>query len=342
MKTARIHSYGGPEVLTYEGAPEPVAGPGEVVVELRGASVNRLDLRLRAGQTRFQLSFPWTLGLDGAGVVVEVGPGATGVEVGAEVVVAAGISCGRCYACLTGHDNLCSAFGLVGIVRPGTYAERVAVPAANVAPKPAALSFHEAAAFPLVFTTAWQMLSTVARLREGETVLVQAAGSGVGSSAIQVARLLGGRVLATAGSDEKLAKARELGAEATVNYSWEDFVEAARRFSDGRGVDVVIENVGGEVLARSLEALRPGGRLVTCGTTAGATAPIDYRAFYTRQLSMTGVYVGRKADLLEALAQAALGHLRPVVHRAFPLREAAEAHRLLESRTQFGKLVLVP
>jgi NADPH:quinone reductase-like Zn-dependent oxidoreductase len=270
-----------------------------------------------------------------------LGAGARGAEEGDRVVVGPGISCGRCAACRSGRDPLCPEYGILGESRDGGCADYLVVPAANLFPMPERLGFTEAAAVPLAFLTAWHMLVDRAGVRPGERVLIHAAGSGVSSAAIQIARLLGARVLATAGSDEKCARALELGAATAVNYRDEDFVRAARTWSDGRGVDVALDHVGAETFDRTLRCLAKGGRYVTCGATSGFEMKTDFRRVFFRGLSILGSTMGASHELAQVLEHVAAGELRPVVDRVFPLESVAEAHLHLESRVGFGKTVLL-
>jgi NADPH:quinone reductase-like Zn-dependent oxidoreductase len=260
---------------------------------------------------------------------------------GARVMLQPGVSCMRCTACLDGRDNECAKYDVLGYRSDGGYAELVKVPVQNVITIPDAIGFVEAAAFPLAFLTAWHMLITRARLRAGEDVLVLGAGSGVGQAAIQIAWRHGARVFATAGTDEKLARARQLGAYDVINHTTQDLPGKVREFTGGRGVDIVVEHVGTATWDRSLKSLTRGGRLVTCGATTGHDAQIDLRVLFVRQLSLLGSYMGRKAELLRAAQFFFAGELRPVVDTTFPLSDAAEAQRRLESRAQIGKIVLV-
>jgi NADPH:quinone reductase-like Zn-dependent oxidoreductase len=262
------------------------------------------------------------------------------VAEGQRVLVQPGISCGRCVACLGGEDNLCRSYGLVGYQSEGGYAEVVTVPVENIVPIPDRIGFVEAAAFPLTFLTAWHMLVTLAALRPGETVLILAAGSGVGQAAIQVARAQGARVIVTAGSDEKLARARELGADEGIDHYTQDIAKEVRRFTDRRGVDVVFEHVGQATWEQSMKSLRRGGRLVTCGATTGPSVSIDIRHLFSRQISLVGSYIGSKGELLVAAALFFDGTFTPVIDRTYPLAAAAEAQGRLEDRAQFGKIVL--
>jgi len=339
MKAVRFHAHGGADVLRYEEIPEPLAGPGEALVRVRACALNHLDLWQRRGLERVKIPFPHISGADVAGEV-EYSPDGEFAP-GRRVMLQPGLSCGRCAACLDGRDNECPKYDVLGYRSDGGYAEYVRVPVQNLIAIPDAISFIEAAAFPLAFLTAWHMLITRARLRAGDDVLVLGAGSGVGQAAIQVAWRHGARVFATAGADEKLAKARQLGAYEVINHETEDLPARVREFTNGRGVDVVVEHVGTATWDRSLKCLVRGGRLVTCGATSGHDASIDLRVLFTRQLSLLGSYMGRKAELLRATQFLFAGELRPVVDRTYPLAEAAEAHRRLESRQSFGKIVLV-
>ena len=336
MKAVRFYSHGGAEVLRFEDAPDPKPEAGDVLVRVRACALNHLDLWNRRGVVRIPL--PHISGADVAGEVIE--SAAREFPVGMRVMVQPGLSCGRCEACLDGRDNECPRYDVLGSQSDGGYAELVRVPAANLIPLPDAIGDVEAAAFPLTFVTAWHMLVTRARLRAGEDVLVLAAGSGVGQAAIQIAWLHGARVFATAGSDEKLARARELGATEVVNHHTQDLAAEVRRFTNNRGVDVVIEHVGEATWDRSLKCLARGGRLVTCGATTGHKAGIDLRFLFARQYALMGSYMGTKAELLRAAKFFFAGELRPVVDRTFPLSEAAAAQQYLEEGKQFGKVVL--
>ena len=341
MKAVTLREHGGPEVLRVEELPIPEPGPHEVRVRVRAVALNHLDIWVRRGGPAFHLDYPHRLGSDIAGVVDAVGPGAT-AAVGAKVVVQPGLSCGKCAACLGGHDNLCRFYKILGENTQGGYAEYIVVPEVNLAPYPERLDFAHAAAGLLPFLTAWQMVVRKARVAPGDTVLVQGAGSGIGVAAIQIAKLYGARVIATAGSDDKVVRARELGADVAVNYRSGDFVATCRAETGKRGVDAVIEHVGGEVFAASLKAVRAGGRIVTCGATAGFHPQIDLRHIFFRQVEVLGSTMGSKADLLAVLGHIAAGRLQPVVHQVLPLARAADAHRLLEERAAFGKVVLEP
>lgn len=342
MKAAIFRQHGGPEVLEYAEVPEPRIRANEVLVEVRGGALNHLDIFVRRGMPGIEIPLPHILGCDVSGVAREVGELVTWVKPGDEVMVQPGVSCGHCEACLNGQDNLCREYDMIGYRRDGGYAELVAVPGVNLIPKPSQLSWEEAAALPLVTVTAWHMLVTRANVQPGENVLVHAAGSGVGSVAIQIAKLRGARVLTTASSDEKLAKARELGADVTIDYTKEDWPKEVRRLTDRKGVDVVVEHTGAATWPGSISALKNNGRLVTCGATSGFDARTDLRQVFYRHLTLLGSFMGSKAELLEAMKFVRDGKIHGVVDRVLPLSEARQAHELIEDRAQFGKIVLKP
>jgi NADPH:quinone reductase-like Zn-dependent oxidoreductase len=275
MKAAIFKQHGGPEVLEFTDAPEPKPRANEVLIEVKACALNHLDIFVRNGMPGIEIPLPHILGCDIAGLVREVGELVTWVKVGDEVMVQPGVSCGHCDACLSGQDNLCREYDIIGYRRNGGYAELVSVPGVNVFPKPANISWEEAAALPLVTVTAWHMLVGRANIRPGEDVLVHAAGSGVGSVAIQIAKLHGARVITTASSDEKLAKARELGADETINYTRDDWPKEVKRLTERRGVDIVFEHTGSETWPGSISSLKNNGRLVTCGATSGFDARTD-------------------------------------------------------------------
>ena len=342
MKAIVFHQHGGPEVLQYEEAPEPKIKANEVLVEVRACALNHLDVWARKGLPGIEIPLPHILGNDVAGVVREAGELVDWVEAGEEVMLQPGVSCGHCLECLRGRDNLCPQYRILGYLIDGGYAELVAAPGVNVIRKPANISFEEAAALPLVTVTAWHMLVTRADVQPGEDVLVHAAGSGVGSVGIQIAKLRGARVIATASSEEKLEKARALGADEVVNYTRADWPREVRRLTDRKGVEVVFEHTGAATWPGSIQALARDGRLVTCGATSGYEAATDLRQVFYRHLSLLGSFMGSKAELLEAMKFVGRGQIRGVVDRTLPLAEARRAHELMEDRAQFGKLVLTP
>lgn len=343
MRAVRFHQHGDAEVMKYEEAPDPKPGPNEVVVRVKACAMNHLDIWVRGGLPGVKVNLPHILGCDIAGVVEDAGPGAEHIQKGMETLVHPGINCGRCPACLTGNDSICPAYTILGgYLVDGGYAELVKVPAANVLPRVKALSWEENASIPLVFLTAWHMLVGRANLRPGEDVLVHSAGSGVGIAAVQIAKLLGARVFATVGSDEKVARAKALGADEVINYRTHDFETEVKRLTGKKGVEVVVEHVGPEVFEKSVRVLARNGRLVTCGATSGPAVNLDLRFLFSKHLNLLGSYMGGKHELLSALQFFEKGRLKPVVDSVFPLEKAAEAHRHMEARKNFGKIVMRP
>jgi NADPH:quinone reductase-like Zn-dependent oxidoreductase len=342
MKAVIFKQHGGPDVLEYADVPEPAIKSDEVLVEVKACALNHLDVWTRGGLPGVEIPLPHILGSDIAGVVREVGDLVSWVRGGDEVLLHPGVSCGHCGECLGGRDNLCCDYDILGYRRNGGYAELVAAPAVNVIPKPQNLSWEEAAALPLVTVTAWHMLVTRAAVQPGEDVLIHAAGSGVGSMGIQIAKLRGARVIATASSEEKLSKAKELGADEVVNYSSEDWPKEVKGLTNRRGVDVVFEHTGAATWAGSVASLKTGGRLVTCGATSGFAAQTDLRQVFYRHLTILGSFMGSKSELLEAMKFVESGKIRAVVDQTLPLREAQRAQELMKDRLQFGKLVLIP
>src|ERR1044071_1898382 len=342
MKAVVFSEHGGPEVLRHVEVEEPRIKANEVLVEVRACALNHLDVWARGGLPGIKIPLPHILGNDISGVVREAGELVTWTKAGDEVMLQPGVSCGHCIECLRGQDNQCLEYDILGYRRDGGYAELVAAPGVNVIQKPKNLSWEEAAALPLVTVTAWHMLVTRAKVQPGEDVLVHAAGSGVGSVAIQIAKLRGARVIATASSDEKLAKARSLGADETVNYSTAEWPKEVRRLTSRRGVDVVVEHTGAATWPGSISSLKNNGRLVTCGATSGYDARTDLRQVFYRHLTILGSFMGSKAELLEAMKFVETGKIRAVVDRVLPLSEARQAHELIEDRAQFGKVVLRP
>lgn len=340
MKAVIFHQHGGPEVLTYGDAPDPTIRPNEVLVRVKACALNHLDLWVRRGIPGVPFPLPHIPGSDISGEIAKISGDVTTVRVGQKVVLAPGVSCGKCPACLAGQDNRCRQFTNLGYMIDGGYAEFVRAPEVNCLPYPENLSFEEAASIPLVFQTAWHMLLARAELQHGEDVLVLGAGSGVGSAAIQVAKFFGARIIATASSDEKLQKAKELGADHLINHKTQKIRDEVRRITNKRGVDVVFEHVGTATWDDSLASLAAGGRLVTCGATTGYDARVDLRFLFSRQLSLLGSYMGTKSELQTVMKLVAAGKLKPIVDRVFPLAEAAAAHAYLESSSQFGKVVL--
>jgi len=340
MKAIVFHQHGGPEVLKYADAPEPALRANDVLVRVKACALNHLDLWVRRGLPNVPLPLPHIPGSDVAGEIAKIGADVTTIRVGQKVVLAPLVSCGKCPACLGGLDNHCRQATNLGYMIDGGCAEFVRAPEVNCLAYPEDLTWEQAAAIPLVFQTAWHMLITRAELQPGEDVLVLGAGSGVGSAAIQIAKFFGARVLTTAGSEEKLAKAKELGADHLINYKTQKIRDEVRRITDKRGVDVVVEHVGAASWEDSLSSLAPTGRLVTCGATTGYDGKVDLRFLFSRQLSLLGSYMGTKSELHRVMKLVAAGKLKPIVDRVFPLAEAAAAHAYLESSSQFGKVVL--
>ncbi len=342
MKAVIFSQHGGPEVLRYTEVAEPRINATEVLVRVRACALNHLDLWVRRGLPGITIPMPHIPGSDIAGEVSRVGDLVTRVKVGQKVLLAPGLSCGQCEACSAGADNRCRRYTIFGYLVDGGCAEFVRSPEVNVIPIPGDLSFDEAAAVPLVFLTAWHMLMGRAQLQPGEDVLVLGAGSGVGSAAIQLAKVIGARVIATAGSEEKLSKARELGADDLINHSRMNILDEVKRLTDRRGVDVVFEHVGAVTWDMSVASLAPGGRLVTCGATTGYEGKIDIRYLFGRQLSLLGSFMGSRAELYAVLKLIGRRQLHAVIDRTMPLSQCAKAHELLEKREQFGKIVLHP
>ena len=340
MKAILFRQHGGPEVLQYVDVPDPEPRPNEVLVRVRACALNHLDLWVRGGLPNVPIPLPHIPGSDVAGEIAKVGSEVTTVRVGQKVVLAPLVSCGKCPACVAGLDNRCRQATNLGYMIDGGCAEFVRAPEVNCLPYPENLTFEEAASIPLVFQTAWHMLLARAELQPGEDVLILGAGSGVGSAAIQIAKFFGARVLATASSDEKLQKAKELGADHLINHKTQKIRDEVRRITNKRGVDVVFEHVGTATWDDSLASLAAGGRLVTCGATTGYDAKVDLRFLFSRQLSLLGSYMGTKSELHSVMRLVASGRFKPIVDRVFPLAEAAAAHTYLESSSQFGKVVL--
>ena len=340
MKAIRFDKHGAPEVLQYLDVPTPTIRPNEVLVHVKACALNHLDLWVRRGLPGVPIPLPHIPGSDVAGEVAEVGADVTTVRPGQKVVLAPGVTCGKCPACLSGQDNRCRSFTNLGYLIDGGCAEYVRVPEVNCLPYPENLTFEEAASIPLVFQTAWHMLLSRAELQPGEDVLILGAGSGVGIAAIQIAKFFGARVIATASNEVKVAKAIELGADHVINLKTEKIREEVRRITAKRGVDVVFEHVGTATWDDSLASLAYAGRLVTCGATTGYDAKLDLRMLFAKQLSLMGSYMGTKSDLHSVMRLVAAGRFRPIIDRVFPLAEAAAAHTYLESGAQFGKVVL--
>lgn len=340
MKAVRIHEFGGPEVLRFEEVPDPVLRKDQVLVRVRACAMNHLDLWIRKGLPGITL--PHILGSDIAGEVVEVGEYVSGCTPGQRVLVAPMVFCNHCEKCGAGLQNQCPEFSVLGNRVDGGYCELIAVPPGNLVQIPNSLDFVHAASVPLVFTTAWHMLVGRANIKIGQTVLVLGANSGVGIAAIQVAKLFGATVIATAGNAEKMAKARELGADHVINHYEQKISAEVRKITNKEGVDIVVEHVGTATWEESLKSLKPGGALVTCGATTGFQAGIDLRFLFVRQLSLFGSYMGTMGEFHDVMKHVFRGKLKAVVDKVFPLQEARAAHEYLEKSQMFGKVVLVP
>ena len=343
MKVSWFYKFGGPEVLVCEETREPTPGVGEAVVRVRAVGINHVDLDVRAGTSRIALGFPHILGREFAGEVAAIGSEASPLKEGDRVWVSCRVPCASCGFCLSGRDNLCERGGYFGMDLPGGYAEFVKVPVSALQPLPSQISFQDAAASQIAFGTAWHVLINRGGLRAGNSVLIQAAGSGIGSAAIQVARLAGATIFVTASSEQKLQRAKALGAHHLINYSTEEnFAQRVLELTGGKGVDVIMEHIGGKVFTQSLECLKTDGVIVTVGAHAGEVVPLDIIPFFRRQLRLVGSKNATLTELRTVMGMVAEGKLKPVIHAAYPLAEAAEAHRVVGSREIFGKVLLLP
>ena len=341
MKAAVIKEHGPLACLEILELPRPAVGASEVLVQVQAAALNHLDIWIRGGRPGLALEMPHVLGSDAAGVVVETGSGVQGVKVGDEVILNPGLSCGVCERCLCGQQSECVSFGIVGMTRPGTFAEQIAVPFENVLPKPAHLSFAEAAALPLAYQTAWRMLMARAGLRPGETVLINGIGSGVALAALQLAQVAGAGVIATSSSDEKLARARTLGAGHTINYKTvEDVAGAVREITRGRGVDIVFDTAGASTWNANFQAVRRGGRIVLCGITTGAEAQTNLQMLSWNQLTILGSTMGSDDACRQMLKTVCMAQLKPVIDSVVPFADIRGAMERMETGQQFGKIVI--
>jgi NADPH:quinone reductase-like Zn-dependent oxidoreductase len=338
MKAVRIHAFGGPEVLQYEDIADPKPRKDQVLVRIRACALNHLDLWIRKGIGKVHL--PHILGSDIAGDVVETGEYVTGFHSGQRVLLAPMFFCNRCPYCTSGRQNQCIEFTVLGNRVDGGNCELIAVPAVNVISIPDTLDFNQAASVPLVFATAWHMLVGRAGIRQGQTVLVLGAGSGVGIAAIQVAKLFHARVIATAGNENKLEKAKHLGADHLIDHYKQKISDEVRKITNKEGVDIVIEHVGVATWDESVKSLKPGGTLVTCGATTGYYAALDLRFLFSRQLSIVGSFMGTMGEMNEVLGHIFAGRLKPVIDRTFPLHDLRAAHEYMEASQMFGKIVL--
>ncbi len=341
MKAIRIHRHGGVDQLRYEDADAPkLDSPEDVIIKLESAALNHIDIWVRKGSTGMEIPMPHILGADGAGVVVEVGSNVKSVKPGDNVCLYSFTGCGKCEFCLSDRDFMCIRVRALGERLDGTYAEYVKAAPKNCFRMPSYMTFDEAAAFPLVFVTVWRMLVANARLKPGESLLIIGIGGGVASAALQVAKRIGARVIVTSGSDEKIERAKLLGADHGINHHRRNFAEEVRLVTDDRGVDVVLDSVAGEVWQKSLTSLAHGGRLVTCGATAGGEPDDDLNAIISKELKIYGSTLGSREDFRQLLNFLEVARIHPIIDSKFPLKEAASAQRRMEEGRQFGKILL--
>jgi len=338
MKAVRIHQFGGPEVLTYEEIPDPKPRKDQVLVRVRACALNHLDLWVRNGLPGVNL--PHILGSDIAGEIAEVGEYIPDFKPGQRVIIAPMSFCNHCPKCVAGLQNQCRQFTVYGNAIDGGNCELIAVPAVNIIPIPDSFDFIQAASVPLVFVTAWHMLTGRAGIRAGQTVLIIGANSGVGIAAILIAKMFHCRVITTAGDERKIQKARELGADFVINHYQQKISQEVRTITKGEGVDIVFEHVGPATFQESMRSLKAGGTLVTCGATTGPKVDLELRFLFSRNLSVLGSYMGTMSELNEVLGHVFAGRLKPVVDRVFPLQEIRAAHEYLEKSQMFGKVVL--
>jgi NADPH:quinone reductase-like Zn-dependent oxidoreductase len=342
MKAAAFHEFGGPERIRVEEVPIPTPGAGEALIRVRACALNHLDLWVLGGLPALKTPLPFWTGCDIAGEVEAVGPGVSGVSRGTRVAVNPSLSCGACEWCVRGEDSMCVRYAILGEHVRGGLAEYVVAPAANLLPLPSHVGFEDAAAFILVNMTAWRMLVTQAALRPAEDLLIHGVGGGVSSAAVQIGKLCGARVFVTSSSDDKLRRAKALGADEGVNYAQADWTKAVREWTGKRGVDVVLDNVGASTWAGSVRALTAGGRLVTCGATTGPIVETDLRIVFWKQLRIIGSTMSNRKEFRDVMGQLFSGRLKPVVDRTFPLADTTAALALLEKGEQFGKIVILP
>ena len=340
MKAVVFSQHGGPDVLEYRDVPDPKPGPGEILLEVKATSINHLDIFLRRGMPGIKVPMPKIVGSDAAGIVRELGTGVSGLTTGQRVTINPGIACGHCEFCAAGFGSQCASWTMVGENRDGAYADFVVVPAHVVLPIPDSMSFEDAAAAPLVFITAWSMMVGKGNIRPGEDVLILGAGAGVGTAAIQIAKMVGCRVFVTASSDEKLRRAKELGADFLINHTTEEFDKRIRDLTNKRGVDVVVDYIGADTWVKSLRSARRGGRVLTCGATTGFAPQTDLRHIFFRQVRVIGSTMGSHKEFLDVMKCIFRGQLKPVIDRVLPLPEASRGHELIERRAVFGKIVL--
>lgn len=340
MKAVVFYENGGVDTLKYTDVEKPKISPYEVLVRVKACALNHLDIWVRQGLPGVEIPLPHISGSDIAGEVAEVGMEVKKFRPGDKVLIVPGVRCRKCVYCITNRDSMCDSFKIMGFQVQGGYAEYVRAHVDNIIPVSDKLSFEEWAAMPLVFLTAWHMLITRGKLKPGENVLIHAAGSGIGSAAIQIARLAGARVITTARGEKKLEKARQLGADEVVDYSKEDYRERVKYLTNNKGVDLIFEHIGPDTWEKNLQCLTKGGRMVVCGATSGPATTIDIRLLFMKQHSIIGCYMGSKKELLDVLNLVELGRLRPVIDTVFPLKDAAAAQQRMLNRENFGKIIV--
>jgi NADPH:quinone reductase-like Zn-dependent oxidoreductase len=342
VKAVRFHEFGGLDVLRLEEVEDPKPGPGEVTLRVDASALNHLDVDIREGVSRFPVALPYILGIEVAGTIVEIGPGVEGWRAGDRVLAYLMKTCGRCRYCRSGRESLCLTPGFISFSTGGGYSELLSCPAEHLMRVPDEIPSAEAAALQVAFATSWHMLFTRGRLQPGETVLVNSVGSGIGSAAVQLARMAGAFVIGNASSDEKLERAKALGMDVGINHATEDVVARVMEVTDGMGVDLVYEHVGGELFQKGLDSLCKDGRLVICGGHSGEVVPFDIIPFFRAQKQIIGSFVYNRDEVETCLRLAARGQITPLVHATFPLEEAREAMATMERREHFGKIVLTP
>jgi NADPH:quinone reductase-like Zn-dependent oxidoreductase len=342
VKAVVFHEFGGLDVLRLEDVPDPEPGPGEVLIDIAASALNHLDVDIREGVSRFPVEPPFVLGVEIVGRIVELGEGVDGWRVGDRVMPYLMDTCGDCRFCRTGRESLCLTPGFISFTTSGGYAERLACSASHLMRVPDELGDEAAAALQIAFGTAWHMLFTRGRLATGETVMINSVGSGIGSAAVQLARLAGATVIGNASSDEKLARAAELGMDHGINHATQDVVAEVMRLTDGRGVDLVFEHVGGTLFQHGLDSLGKDGRLVICGGHSGEVVPFDIIPFFRAQKQIIGSFVYTRGEVESCLELARQGKITPLVDRTFALADAHEAMAIMERREHFGKIVLKP
>jgi NADPH:quinone reductase-like Zn-dependent oxidoreductase len=342
VKAVVFHEFGGLDTIQLEEVPDPKPGPGEVLIDIAATALNHLDIDVREGVSRFPVEPPFILGVEVVGRISEVGEDVEGWQVGDRVMPYLMNTCGRCRYCRTGRESLCLEAGFISFSTSGGYAEQLVCPVGHLIGVPEELSDEAAAALQVAFATAWHMLFTRGRLAPAETVMINSVGSGIGSAAVQLAHHAGATVIGNASSDEKLARAAELGMDHGINYATQDVVAEVTRITDGMGVDLVFEHVGGELFQKGLDSLGKDGRLVICGGHSGEVVPFDIIPFFRSQKSIIGSFVYTRAEVESCLELACKGKIMPLVYKVFPLSEAREAMATMERREHFGKIVLKP